>query len=190
VSRIHTPSQTVGPFFHLGFDRLHRNNLVPHGTPADHQITIHGKVCDAELAPVPDAVLEVWQADAHGEYPSRNLDPREAASAFRGFGRIPTDDAGEFHFTTIKPGAVRDKEPGTLQAPHIVVTIFMRGLLRHLHTRIYFPGDAHNDADPVLHHVLAARRSTLIAQTSSHAPHKFEWNVVLQGENETVFFDL
>jgi protocatechuate 3,4-dioxygenase alpha subunit len=190
VSRIHTPSQTVGPFFHLGFDRLHRNNLVPHGTPADHQITIHGKVCDADLAAVPDAVLEIWQADAQGEYPSRSLGPREAASVFRGFGRIPTDDAGEFHFTTIKPSAVRDKETGTLQAPHIVVTIFMRGLLRHLHTRIYFPGDAHNDADPVLHHVPAPRRATLIAQTTSQAPNKFEWNVVLQGENETVFFDL
>jgi protocatechuate 3,4-dioxygenase, alpha subunit len=190
VNRVHTPSQTVGPFFHLGLAHLNRHSLVPEGTPANQVLSFHGHVYDADLAPVPDAVLELWQADSNGEYFDREYASRAGAKAFTGFGRIPTGESGEFHFTTIKPGAVRSRSGGATQAPHISVTIFMRGLLRHLATRIYFPADPHNAADPILHAVPPARRDTLIAIPSAGEPNKFEWNVVLQGENETAFFDL
>ena len=190
MNRIHTPSQTVGPFFHLGLTHLNRHSLVPEGTPANQILSFHGRVYDADLAPVPDAQLELWQADSNGEYFDREYAAARAdAKMFTGFGRIPTDDNGEFHFTTIKPGPVPSRSGGTTQAPHISVTIFMRGLLRHLSTRIYFPIDPHNAADPVLLAVPAARRETLIAIPNATEPNKFEWNVVLQGENETVFFD-
>jgi protocatechuate 3,4-dioxygenase, alpha subunit len=190
VSRIHTPSQTVGPFFHLGLSRLDKHSLAPEGTPSQEIITIHGRVFDADLNPVPDATLEIWQANASGQYLDRELASRAGAGQFTGFGRIPTNEHGEFHFTTIKPGAIRGKEGAAKQSPHIVVTIFMRGLLKHLSTRIYFPNEPLNDADPVLHLIPAARRVTLIAQNTAAEPNKFEWNVALQGENETVFFDL
>jgi protocatechuate 3,4-dioxygenase alpha subunit len=189
LSRIHTPPQTVGPFFHLGLTHLNRYSLAPDGTPANQILSFHGRVCDADFAPVPDAQLELWQADSIGEYFDREYASRAGTKTFTGFGRIPTDDNGRFHFTTIKPGPVPSRSGGTAQAPHISVTIFMRGLLRHLSTRIYFPGDAHNAADTVLHQVPAARRPTLIAIPSETEANKFEWNVVLQGENETVFFD-
>jgi protocatechuate 3,4-dioxygenase, alpha subunit len=190
VNRIHTPSQTVGPFFHLGLAHLNRHSLVPEGTPANQILSFHGHVYDADLAPVPDAQLELWQADSNGEYFHREYAAHADAKTFTGFARIPTDDAGAFHFTTIKPGPVRSRSGGPTQAPHISVTIFMRGLLRHLSTRIYFPADPHNAADPVLHAVPPARRDTLIAVPSETEANKFEWNVVLQGESETVFFDL
>jgi protocatechuate 3,4-dioxygenase, alpha subunit len=190
LSRIHTPPQTVGPFFHLGLTHLNRQSLAPDGTPASHILSFHGHIYDADLAPVPDAQLELWQADANGEYFDREYAARAGAKTFTGFGRVPTNENGEFHFTTIKPGAVRSRSGGATQAPHISVTIFMRGLLRHLSTRIYFPTDPHNSADPALHAIPADRRDTLIARASETEANKFEWNVVLQGESETVFFDL
>ncbi|MGA8037442.1 MAG: protocatechuate 3,4-dioxygenase subunit alpha [Candidatus Acidiferrales bacterium] len=190
MSRIHTPSQTVGPFFHLGLRRFDGSSLAPEGTPSNQIISIHGRVFDADLNPVPDAMLEVWQSNANGEYYDRSLAAHASAKQFTGFGRIPTDDNGAFQFTTIKPGAVRGCDGGAIQSPHIVVTIFMRGLLRHLSTRIYFPHEALNASDPVLRLIPEDRRSTLIAQSSATEPAKFDWNVVLQGENETVFFDL
>jgi protocatechuate 3,4-dioxygenase, alpha subunit len=190
VSRIHTPSQTVGPFFHLGFDHLHKHSLAPEGTPAHAVIAIHGRVYDADLNPVPDAALEVWQANASGEYLGKHLGAHASAKHFTGFGRIPTNASGEFHFTTVKPGPVRDRDGIGKQAPHIVVTIFMRGLLRHLHTRIYFSSDPLNASDPVLRLVPESRRLSLMARNSDAAPNAYEWNVALQGENETVFFDL
>ncbi len=180
MSRVHTPSQTVGPFFHLGLQKLDRNSLVPSGTPASDTVTIHGKLYDADLNPVPDAQLEIWQADPQGRFGTPH---------FSGFGRVPTSAEGEFHFTTLKPGAVPGPN-GSMQAPHIVVLIFMRGLLRHLATRIYFPGDARNDSDPILLHVPVDRRATLLAIPQASTPNHFEWNILLQGENETVFFDL
>jgi protocatechuate 3,4-dioxygenase, alpha subunit len=190
VSRIHTPSQTVGPFFHLGLERLNRQSLAPEGTPAHHVIAIHGRIYDADLSPVPDAALEIWQANASGEYVDKRAAAHAGTRQFTGFGRIPTNASGEFHFTTIKPGAVPSIAGGAKHAPHIAVTIFMRGLLRHLSTRIYFPGDPLNEADAVLRLVPESRRATLVAQGAAATPNAFEWNVVLQGENETVFFDL
>jgi protocatechuate 3,4-dioxygenase alpha subunit len=183
-----TPSQTVGPFFHLGLQQLNRNALA---TPnvAGERITLQGRVLDGDGQPVPDAQLETWQADAAGKYAhpedphSTSADPR-----FNGFSRIPTDANGFFQLTTIKPGPVPAPD-GTQQAPHIVVLVFSRGLLKPLITRIYFPNDPANDHDPVLNLVPAERRTTLIAKHASGAEHLFECNLVLQGEKETVFFD-
>jgi protocatechuate 3,4-dioxygenase alpha subunit len=188
--RVHTPSQTVGPFFHLGLEKLDKAFLAPAGTPDNETISIRGKLYDADLNPVPDAQLEIWQADPRGLHPKPHATKIETgAPHFSGFGRIPTNAHGEFHFTTVKPGAVPGPN-GSVQAPHIVVLIFMRGLLRHLATRIYFPGDPCNDSDPILLHVPVDRRATLVAVHQASAPNHFEWNILLQGENETVFFDL
>ncbi len=111
---------------------------------------------------------------------------RRVSAAFRGFGRVPTDAKGAFRFSTIKPGRVPGPG-GRLQAPHLVVAVFMRGLLKHLATRIYFPDEPANAEDPILKLVPAPRRATLIAKHK--AKGVLEWNILLQGRNETVFFD-
>ncbi len=192
MSLITTPSQTVGPFLRIGFGPLAVDELVPKSTKAE-VITIVGRIFDGDGKPVTDAALEIWQANAQGKYVHPD-DKRKLSidKGFRGFGRVLTDSKGMFHLRTVKPGTV----PGngdTTQAPHLSVTIFMRGLLRHLYTRIYF-GDAGgnataNAADPVLSRVPGERRSTLIARPSSKVKGEWEWNVVLQGKDETVFFD-
>jgi protocatechuate 3,4-dioxygenase, alpha subunit len=174
-----TASQTVGPFFHVGLHPLFNGSLI--GSAGRNQpITIRGRVVDGGGIGVPDAMIEIWQADADGRYPD------SPTSEFAGFGRLPTGPDGEFQFTTIKPGRVAAPD-GTLQAPHIVVTIFMRGLLRHLGSRIYFPHDPANEQDFVLNLVDTGRQPTLIAREVT--PHAFEWNVLLQGDGETVFFE-
>jgi protocatechuate 3,4-dioxygenase alpha subunit len=177
-----TASQTVGPFFHLGVAYLTRDNLVPEGL-AGEQITLRGRVLDGDGNAVPDALVEIWQADSAGQYHS-------PASRFQGFGRVETGANGEFSFTTIKPGPVPAPE-GSFQAPHIVVTLFARGLLKQLQTRVYFPDEPGNSGDAILKLVPPARRSTLIAARSaaSGADHVLEWNIVMQGPGETVFFD-
>ena len=182
-------SQTVGPFFHLGMVYLERENLVPDGVPGE-RIAIRGKVFDGDRNVVPDAVLEIWQADPAGRYSSETPVENSAAPRFSGFGRVETDDRGEFRFTTVKPGRVRSPE-GALQSPHIVITLFSRGLLKPLHTRVYFPNEPANADDPVLNLVPAERRSTLIATPSSERGegHVLYWNIVMQGDGETVFFD-
>jgi len=184
-----TPSQTVGPFLRLGLDWLNTADLAD---PNNHGevVTIAGRVLDADGNPVPDALIEIWQADAQGQYPERGaLSADSAATNFMGFGRVPTDDNGTFRFRTIKPGRVPAPD-GTLQAPHIVITIFMRGLLRHLVSRIYFPDEPANDDDLVLKLVPAERRRTLIARRAEAGESTLTWNVVLQGVDETVFFDV
>ena len=186
-------SQTVGPFFHLGMVYLERDNFVAEGV-AGERITIRGKVLDGDREPVPDAVLEIWQADSAGRYPGEFSPPNSASPRFLGFGRIETDDHGEFKFTTIKPGRVPAPE-GSLQAPHIVVTLFSRGLLKPLRTRVYFPDEPGNVDDAVLRLVPPDRRSTLMAtragkRGAQNAPENlFDWNIVMQGDGETVFFD-
>jgi protocatechuate 3,4-dioxygenase alpha subunit len=196
-----TGSQTVGPFFHLGFVYLERENLVADSV-AGERVTIRGKVLDGDGKVVPDAVLEIWQADPAGHYASEELRKNSAAPRFLGFGRIETDDHGEFKFTTIKPGRVPSPDGG-LQAPHLVITLFSRGLLKPLLTRVYFPDEPSNPEDPVLKLVPPGRRSTLIATPSvqsgtknatehlpqNAAPNSFDWTIVMQGEGETVFFD-
>jgi protocatechuate 3,4-dioxygenase, alpha subunit len=182
-----TSSQTVGPFFRIGLSWLYTGNIAPEGVSGE-RFEISGKILDADGNPVPDAILELWQANAHGKYAhpedtqDQPLDPK-----FQGFGRISAEEAA-FRFTTIKPGRVPGSD-GKLQAPHIVVSIFMRGLLRRLVTRIYFPDDPANPEDLVLNLVEPSRRHTLIAQKSSDNPSQLVWNVHVQGPNETVFFD-
>jgi len=188
VSPQATSSQTVGPYFSIGLDTLNCDQLAGPAV-AGRRITIHGRVLDGDGQPVPDALIETWQADAQGKYAHPEDGPQSAGRAgFTGFGRIPTDRDGCFRFSTIEPGPVPGPD-GTTQAPHILVSVFMRGLLNRLVTRIYFPGNPHNGKDFVLSLVDPARRSTLIAKPAPPDEGAFEWNVILQGEDETVFFD-
>ena len=183
-----TTWQTVGPYFRLGFSPLYRSELASPQIIGEH-ITVQGRVLDGMGHPVPDAVLEIWQADGSGNYSHSNEPGNDlTASAFFGFGRIATDAGGSFHFSTIKPGRVSGPQ-GTKQAPHIVVSLFMRGLLIRLVTRIYFLNEPSNSEDPVLRLVEPARQSTLMAVPVDGNPYLVQWNVVLQGEYETVFFD-
>ncbi len=168
-----TVSQTVGPFFHVGLVWLFSDRIARADAPGRH-ISIHGRVLDGDGAPVPDALLEVWQA--------------QPGITGGGFARVPTDDDGTFCFATVMP--TRLPAPGGgLGAPHLSVAVFMRGLLRQLWTRIYFAGEVSNDQDAVLRCVPEERRSTLLAQPVHAGADAFEWNVVLQGEDETVIFD-
>lgn len=182
-----TPSQTVGPFFSIGLERLNRRDLAEGST--GKRISIQGRVLDGDGQPVPDAILEIWQADADGRYhhPEHSAAPTDTKSFF-GFGRIPMDDHGRFSFTIIKPGPVHGPD-GKPQAPHLQISIFMRGLLKQLVTRLYFPEEPLNASDPVLQIVPESRRGTLVARPAGSDENTLEWNVCLQGANETVFFD-
>jgi protocatechuate 3,4-dioxygenase alpha subunit len=188
-----TPSQTVGPFLHIGMDGLNTDNLVGAGVTGE-RVVIEGCVYDGNGTPVKDGVVEIWQANAHGKYAHPD-DTRDLPiePGFKGFGRMPTDDNGGFRFTTIKPGCVPGPG-GKLQAPHIIVSIFTRGLLKHLATRLYFPDEPANADCPVLRQVPAERRSTLIARRVPNREGVLEWNIVIQGDwhgqGETVFFDI
>jgi protocatechuate 3,4-dioxygenase alpha subunit len=189
MTRHTTPSQTVGPFFSIGCDRLKRADLAGPDVCGE-RIEVCGRVIDADGAGVPDAMLEMWQANAAGEY-AHPEGTRGTASkeGFQGFGRVPTDTNGAFRFTTIKPGPVPGPN-GRQQAPHIVVSVFMRGLLRRLVTRIYFPDGPANSEDFVLNLIEPERRGTLVARAVVGQKNAFAWNVVLQGGSETVFFDI
>lgn len=183
-----TTSQTVGPYFRIGLQWLLEDKVAGPGV-AGERVVIQGRVLDADGEGVPDAMLEIWQANAAGKYAHpEDTQERTLEKEFRGFGRIFTTEDGGFRFSTVKPGRV----PGTgekLQAPHIVVSVFMRGLLRRLITRIYFPGEAANAEDYALNLVEPSRRATLIARKLDGTEGLLEWNVVLQGPQETVFFD-
>ena len=188
---IPTPSQTVGPFFHLGMDRPEWSDLT-RDHPAGDKIQIEGRVLDGDGAPVPDAVIELWQANAAGRYNhpddrqvDKPLDPQ-----FRGFGRVATDAAGRFRVMTVKPGPVPGRG-NTLQAPHINIVLFARGLLIHLHTRIYFADEPANASDPLLSSIEdeAARRS-LLARRAGGTPPLYRFDIVLQGDRETAFLDI
>ncbi len=181
-----TSAQTIGPYLHIGTTWLADENMIGAGVSGE-PVTLTGRIVDADGAVVNDAMLEIWQANAHGKY-AHPEDTRElpVEGGFSGFGRIYTHPDGVFRVRTIKPGRVPG--PGsTLQAPHLNIAIFTRGLLKHLITRVYFPGEP-NDDDPVLLRVPAARRATLVARADEH-PGTLEWNIVLQGAQETVFFD-
>jgi protocatechuate 3,4-dioxygenase alpha subunit len=184
-----TTSQTVGPFFRIGFQWLNRDNLVGEGV-SGQRIAVQGSVVDGDGVPVPDAILEIWQANAHGKYthPEDGQD-KPLEPGFDGFGRVPVTREGVFRFATIKPGPVPGLD-GKEQAPHLLVSVFMRGLQRRLVTRIYFPDEPRNAEDFILNLVEPARRSTLIARRTASSLALLEWNVVLQGPEETVFFDL
>jgi protocatechuate 3,4-dioxygenase, alpha subunit len=191
-----TPSQTVGPFFAYGltpaqygypFGALVGSVLVYEDTPGK-RIRIVGRVLDGEGGPVPDAMVEIWQADAEGRY-AHPADRRGSNLPFRGFGRCGTgtDSQNRFAFETIKPGPIGDG-----QAPHVNLVLFMRGMLCHAYTRIYFDDEAEANArDPVLSSVDEARRHTLIAarQTTPAGP-VYRIDLRMQGPDETVFFDV
>lgn len=191
---IPTPSQTVGPFFHLGMVRAEWADLTA-DNPVGERIAIEGRITDGDGAAVPDAVLEVWQANAAGRYnhPADNREDKPLDPRFRGFGRVATDADGRFRIVTVKPGPV----PGNgnaLQAPHINVALFARGLLIHLFTRIYFADEtAANAADPLLSAIDDRDvRATLLARRDGSAGGAplYRWDIVMQGDGETAFLDL
>jgi protocatechuate 3,4-dioxygenase, alpha subunit len=184
-----TPSQTIGPFFHDALLDEDRSELVPPGHP--EAVRIEGTVYDGAGEPVPDAMVEIWQANRAGRYndPTDDrddlpLDPK----TFSGFGRSGTDAGGKFSFVTVKPGPVPGPD-GSLQAPHIMVSVFARGLLRRLVSRMYFPdGGEANAADPVLSSIEdPAFRRPLVAHEEGGA---LRFDIHLQGENQTAFFEL
>jgi len=184
-----TPSQTVGPFFHDSLSWPGAETLIGSATKGE-RIEIVGRVLDGDGAPVPDALLEIWQANAAGRYAHpadgqlKPIDP-----AFRGFGRCASDAEGRFRFATIRPGRVPGRG-NALQAPHINLGLFARGLLRRLVTRLYFEDAPENAEDPVLALVQdPARRATLLAKRVAGDRAVYRFDIVLQGKGETVFFD-
>jgi len=183
-----TTWQTVGPFFSIGLTRLYRDNLAAPGVSGE-RVEVSGRILDGDGKPVPDGIIEIWQANAHGKYAHpEDVQDKPLEPGFTGYGRVPADDDGRFRFTTIKPGRVPgpDNKP---QAPHLAISVFTRGLLRRLVTRLYFPDDPSNADDFALSLVEPSRRATLIAKKVEGRPGALEWNVILQGPNETVFFD-
>jgi protocatechuate 3,4-dioxygenase, alpha subunit len=190
-----TPSQTVGPFFSFGlapeqygyaFRSIAGSVLIDDSTPGA-RIRIVGRVYDAEANPLSDALIEIWQADAEGRY-AHPADPRSSNAAFKGFGRTGTgtDPENRFIFNTVMPGAVAG------QASHINVIVLARGMLNHLYTRLYFEDHAEPNArDPVLLSVPPERRPTLLARRDgTSAPATYCFDIRLQGDRETVFFDV
>ncbi|MBI3207582.1 MAG: protocatechuate 3,4-dioxygenase subunit alpha [Candidatus Solibacter usitatus] len=186
--RIATASQTVGPFFNFGLTANPSLGKMAGDGAQGERIRLSLRVVDGDGIPAPgDAMLELWQADANGKYNHpEDTRPVTADAAFCGFGRLETDGNGTCVFETVKPGGVPQPD-GTLTAPHINVSIFARGLLKHLVTRVYFSGDPANDTDAVLQLVPEERRSTLLAQQENGLWHL---EIRLQGADETVFFEL
>lgn len=187
-----TASQTVGPFFHDCLVRLdaRRSALATPDTEGEH-IRIAGHVRDGDGAAVPDAMVEIWQANHWGRY-NHPADGRDLPldPHFMGFGRCETDAQGFYSFDTIKPGRI-PFNADQLQAPHINVALFARGLLNHVFTRLYFADDEANAGDPVLGYVPSERRTTLLAQpVSADGKRVYRFDIVLQGTNETAFFNL
>ena len=185
-----TPSQTVGPYFAMRLPWPEGPYVVPEGTPG--AITITGRMYDGAGHVVPDGLVETWQADPDGRFAHPD-DPRGAVPggyrAFRGFGRCPTAPDGSYRIVTLKPGPL-PAPGGDIEAPHLDVSVFARGLLDRVVTRMYFPDESTaNAADPVLAAIREpARRATLIAVPEPGGDLRFD--IWLQGERETVFFDL
>jgi protocatechuate 3,4-dioxygenase alpha subunit len=182
-----TPSQTVGPYLRLGLTNPHSLSRVAGDAAKGERVWLTFRVLDGEGAPVPDAMIELWQADSEGNY--ERQDGGKDGAAFGGFGRLPTAEDGSCIFETIKPGCV----PGsgeTVQAPHVNVSILGRGILKRLSTRVYFAGEPANPADPILGLVPENRRATLLAQPDPARPGNWIFEVRLRGEAETVFFDV
>ena len=186
-----TASQTVGPFYAIGLTRKPMNILVADATQGE-RIRIEGQVFDGDAQVVPDAMVEIWQASSYGRYnhpDDKQEKPLDAS--FLGWGRSGTDKNGTFSFETVKPGAVPG--PGdSVQAPHVNVCVFARGMLVHAYTRIYFVDEGSNQTDPVLSSIKnKARRGTLIAaREEKDGKPVYRFAIRLQGENETVFFDM
>jgi protocatechuate 3,4-dioxygenase, alpha subunit len=200
-----TPSQTVGPYFAYGLTPKGRAQWDPNGsyswkeTIGDNLVTpdatgerihIEGTVFDGDGQPIPDAMIEIWQADAQGRYASPYDSRALPNTQFKGFGRSAANKDGAFGFDTIKPGPVPGPG-GKQQAPHIVVAIYSRGMLRQVYTRLYFAGEPANESDPILALVPADRRETLIAHKETKGGQTvYRFDIRVQGENETVFFEI
>jgi protocatechuate 3,4-dioxygenase, alpha subunit len=182
-----TPFQTLGPFFDFGLV-LPDGGTIATPAAAGRHIVVEGTVRDGAGDVLPDALIEVWQANAAGKY-AHPADRQHAAidPACDGFGRVPTDDLGRFVFSTVLPGRVPGPD-GALQAPHLAIGFLARGLLTRLVTRMYFEDESSNVADAVLALVPAARRATLLAKRV--AENRYRFDIVLQGPDETVFFDV
>ncbi len=191
MSIIPTPSQTVGPFFAFGLTAF--KGAVPRiaGPEAKgERVLLVCRVLDGDDVPVPDAMIEIWQADADGKYNHPEDSRHEVCDrGCSGFGRMGTNEDGLCEFETIKPGRV----PGpndVMQAPHLNVAVFARGMLKQLYTRMYFAGSPANVEDPVLALVPAERRGTLMAGRDPARLNRWNFDIRLQGERETVFFDV
>lgn len=186
-----TPSQTVGPFYAIGLTRTPMNVMATESTQGE-RIRIEGQVFDGDGAAIPDVMVEIWQANAYGRY-NHPEDKQEKPldATFTGWGRSGTDDKCFYSFETIKPGPVPGVD-NSVQAPHINVCIFARGMLVHAFTRMYFADEPANDADPVLNSVKnKKRRQTLLAvRDERDGKPVYRFDIRLQGENETVFFDM
>jgi protocatechuate 3,4-dioxygenase alpha subunit len=188
-----TPSQTVGPFYAYcltptayNFPALSSNMLATEDA-VGRRITVAGHIYDGDGEPVPDGLVEIWQADGEGRYAGHH--PALKNSLFKGFGRTECDANGRFLFETVMPGRVMTRD-GTLQAPHLALSIFGKGLNRQLYTRLYFAGEASNESDPVLSSVPPELRPSLIAQRSASNENAYEFVIRLQGKDESVFFEV
>jgi protocatechuate 3,4-dioxygenase alpha subunit len=186
-----TPSQTVGPFYSIGMTSRPMNVLANDLTEGQ-RIRIEGQVFDGDSKPVPDAMVEIWQANSYGRY-NHPDDKQEKPldSAFTGWGRSGTDQNFLYSFETIKPGPVPGADE-SVQAPHVNVVVFARGMLLHAYTRMYFADEPANASDPVLNSIKnKKRRQTLLAQPGmENGRTVYRFDIRLQGENETVFFDV
>jgi protocatechuate 3,4-dioxygenase alpha subunit len=189
--RKQTPSQTVGPFYAIGMTRTPMNVLATDSTEGQ-RIRIEGQIFDGDGAPIPDVLVEIWQANAYGRYNHPDDKQEKPLDAnFTGWGRSGTDAKCFYSFETIKPGPV----PGngqTVQAPHINFVIFARGMLVHAYTRMYFADEPANASDPVLNSIKnKKRRRTLIAAPGmENGKTVYRFDIRLQGDDETVFFDV
>jgi protocatechuate 3,4-dioxygenase alpha subunit len=175
-----TASQTAGPYWHM-IDFPEWADLLradgPNAGAVGERITLTGRITDGDGAPAGDALVEIWQAGPDGRY----------GLGFHGFGRCASDPEGRFRFTTLKPGPVPGPGNAT-QAPHIALTVFARGLMKHVTTRVYFAGEPRNPEDPILNLVPEARRGTMLARPEGNGTWRLD--IRLQGEDETVFLDL
>ena len=183
MTLIPTGSQTVGPFFNFGLTANQSLGRLAKDGAEGERIKLEFRVTDGDGVATPgDSMIEIWQADAQGRYV-------DADSHFQGFGRLETDADGVCTFETIKPGRVAGPD-GRLQAPHVNVIVFARGLLSHLYTRLYFDGEPSNVEDVALNLVPESRRQTLLGQPVEGKPNTWRLDIRLQGVGETVFFDL
>ena len=176
-----TPGQTVGPFFGFALPFADGQHLVPPGSPGS--VRLHGTVYDGQGQPIPDAMLELWQADASGALPTAHGSLIRDGHTFTGWGRTGTDNVGGYSFTTVEPGVVQEGS-----ARFFSVVVFARGLLDKLHTRVYLPEDsgAHTQ-DSLLSGLTDAERETLVATRETSGA--LRWDIRLQGDRETVFLD-
>jgi protocatechuate 3,4-dioxygenase, alpha subunit len=194
IELVPTPSQTVGPFFQIELTTdEHCVRCIAGPQSQGERIWITFRVFDGDGALVDDAMLEIWQADSTGKYnhpddrQPDDLQSKTLDEGWIGFGRLGTSEDGTCILETIKPGRVGHNAP---QAPHLLLAVFARGMLKQLYTRVYFAGDPANDEDPVLALAPADRRNTLIAQTDGDNKGHWRFDLHLQGEEETVFFDV